>query len=62
MSMPSLSWAVQIGVMALSASDVSRHERPAMDPESSMRNTVSNVVKKSYALSVEGAALTAGAE
>ncbi len=43
MSIPSLSWAVHIGVMDLRASEVSRHERPAIDPESSIRKTVSKV-------------------
>jgi len=43
MSMPSASWAVQMGVMVLRASCVSRHERPDMLPESSMRKTVSKV-------------------
>ena len=44
--MPSASYWVQIGVMAASAAAVSRHERPAMLPESSIRKIVSNVDKK----------------
>ena len=46
MSMPSLSWAVQMGAMAAMAREVSRHERPAMEPESSMRKMVSKVLRK----------------
>ena len=46
MSMPSLSWVVQIGVMDARAALVSRHERPAMEPESSIRKMVSKVVRK----------------
>jgi len=42
MSIPSASWAVQIGVMVRRARDTSRHERPAMLPESSIRKIVSN--------------------
>ena len=61
MSMPTLSWAVQMGVMAARAAEVSRHERPAMEPESSIRKIVSKVVKNAYGLSVEGAKDVAGA-
>ena len=46
MSMPSASWAVQIGVMAVRAADVSRQELPAMEPESSIKKMVSKVVRK----------------
>ncbi len=46
MSMPSLSWAVQIGVIVARAAAVSRHERPAIEPESSIRKMVSKVVRK----------------
>ena len=46
MSIPSLSWAVQIGVIASRACAVSRHERPAILPESSMRKIVSKVERK----------------
>ena len=46
--MPSASWLVQIGVMALRAAAVSRQLRPAMLPESSMRKTVSNSVRNAY--------------
>ena len=45
MSMPSASWAVQIGVMAARAVDVSRQELPAIEPESSIKKMVSNVVR-----------------
>ena len=48
MSMPSASWAVQIGVMAVRAADVSRQELPAMEPESSIRKMVSKVVRNAY--------------
>ena len=61
MSMPSLSKAVQIGVMADKAALVSRQERPAMDPESSMTKMVSNLERKAYLLSVEGATSAEGA-
>ena len=44
--MPSLSWAVQMGAMDAMASEVSRHERPAMEPESSMTKRVSKVARK----------------
>jgi hypothetical protein len=39
---------VQIGVMTASASAVSCHDEPSMEPESSMTNTVSKYLKKSY--------------
>lgn len=45
MSMPSASCWVQIGVIDASAALVSRHERPAMEPESSIRKMVSKVDK-----------------
>lgn len=48
MSRPSASWAVQIGAMAAIAAEVSRHDRPAMDPLSSMRKRVSKVRRKAY--------------
>lgn len=44
--MPSLSCDVTIGAIVESASETSRHERPAMDPESSMSRTVSKVDRK----------------
>ncbi len=40
-----------MGVMVLMASRVSRQERPAMLPESSMRKTVSKVERKENSLS-----------
>ena len=46
MSIPSASWAVQIGVMVARAWAVSRQERPAMEPESSIRKIVSKVERK----------------
>ena len=46
MSIPSASYCVQIGVMACNASAVSRQERPAMEPESSIRKMVSKVARK----------------
>ena len=55
MSIPSLSCLVQIGVMALRASRVSLHFAPDMEPESSIRKTVSKVLRKAYGLSVLGA-------
>jgi len=48
MSMPSASYSVQMGVMADSASEVSRQLRPAMEPLSSMRKTVSNCARNAY--------------
>ena len=36
-SIPVLSWAVQIGVIAARAAEVSRYERPAIDPQSSVK-------------------------
>ena len=46
MSIPSASWAVQIGVMLAKAAEVSRQDRPAMEPLSSMRKIVSKVARK----------------
>lgn len=46
MSMPSLSWLVQIGVIWPRARDVSLQDEPAMEPESSMRKMVSNSARK----------------
>ena len=51
MSIPSASCSVQMGVMVFSASAVSRQERPAMEPESSIRKTVSKVERKEKSLS-----------
>lgn len=48
MSIPSLSCAVQIGVIVSRASAVSRHLDPAIEPESSIRKTVSKLVRKAY--------------
>lgn len=70
MSIPSASWATQIGVIASRALAVSRHERPAIDPLSSIKKTVSNEVRNAYrssfiAVVVEGmvgATTGAGAE
>ena len=47
--------------MAAKAAEVSRQERPAIDPESSIRKIVSKVVRKAYGLSVDGAKEVAGA-
>lgn len=47
-SMPSASCAVQMGAMVRRAAEVSRHERPAMLPESSMTKMVSKVERKAY--------------
>ena len=44
--MPSASYLVQYGVMAAMHSDVSRQERPAMEPESSIKKMVSKVARK----------------
>ena len=44
--MPSASCCVQIGAMAARAEDVSRHERPAMLPLSSIRKIVSKLDRK----------------
>ena len=46
MSRPSLSGAVQIGGMVARAAAVSRQERPAMEPESSIRKRVAKGVRK----------------
>ena len=51
MSMPSESKLVQMGAMVARASATSRQERPAMLPESSMRNLVSKVERKANSLS-----------
>lgn len=48
MSMPSASWAVQMGVMVRRARDTSRQDRPAMLPESSIRKMVSNWLRNAY--------------
>jgi hypothetical protein len=37
---------VTIGAIVASAYETSRHERPAMEPESSTRRTVPNVLRK----------------
>jgi hypothetical protein len=46
MSIPSLSYLVTIGAMVASACKTSHNERPAMEPESLTRRTVSNVLRK----------------
>lgn len=55
MSIPSASWAVQIGVMVIRASAVCRQMPPAMDPESSITKIVSKVSRNAYASSATGA-------
>ena len=60
MSMPSASYLVHMGVMACSASAVSRQERPAMLPESSIRNIVSKVARKEKSVSVGSVVLLLG--
>ena len=54
-SMPSLSWAVQIGAMDEMAAAVSRHFAPDMLPLSSIRKTVSKWLRKANWLSVPAA-------
>ena len=56
MSMPSLSWAVQMGAMAEIAAAVSRHLAPDMLPLSSIKKTVSKWERKANWLSVPAAA------
>lgn len=46
MSIPSASWAVHIGVIVRRARETSLQDRPAILPESSIRKTVSNWVRK----------------
>ena len=46
MSIPSLSCWVQTGAMVARAAAVSRQDRPAMEPESSIRKIVSKVLRK----------------
>jgi hypothetical protein len=46
MSIPSLLYLVTIRAIVASASETSRHKRPAIEPESSTRRTVSNVLRK----------------
>ena len=53
MSIPLASCVVQIGVIALRAAEVSRQLRPAILPESSIRKTVSNWVRKEYGESAD---------
>ena len=48
--------------MAVRAALVSRQDRPAMEPESSIKKMVSNCVRNAYGLSVEGATDAVGAE
>jgi hypothetical protein len=55
MSIPSASWAVQMGVMVIRASAVWRQRLPAMEPESSITKIVSKVSRKAYASSAMGA-------
>jgi hypothetical protein len=43
-----------MGVMVMRASAVCRQRLPAMDPESSITNTVSNVSRNAYASSATG--------
>jgi hypothetical protein len=54
MSMPSASRWVQIGVIISKALPVSLHERPAMDPESSIRKMVSKDLRNAYWSSFSG--------
>jgi hypothetical protein len=58
--MPSLSCWVQTGVIDASAALVSRHDRPAIEPESSIKKMVSKFDKKAYLLSVDFAAEAVG--
>src|ERR1051326_8423698 len=60
MSMPSASCAVQMGVMVSRACCVSRHDRPAMLPESSIKNTVSKLLRKAYRSSAGRGVRTCG--
>ena len=46
--MPSASCWVTIGAMVDKAWETSRQERPAMEPESSMRRVVSKVLRNEY--------------
>lgn len=55
MSIPSASWAVQMGVMVIRASAVWRQRLPAMEPESSITKIVSKVSRNAYASSATGA-------
>lgn len=48
MSTPSASCCVQMGVMDDKADWTSRHERPTMEPESSIRKMVSKEERKAY--------------
>lgn len=48
MSIPLASWVVQMGVIAERAAAVSRQLRPAIEPLSSIKNTVSNCVRNAY--------------
>ena len=57
MSTPSLSYLVQMGVIVFSAASVSRHLDPAIEPESSMRKTVSNVLRNVYGSSAPSVVL-----
>lgn len=51
---------MQTGVIDASAALVSRHDRPAIEPESSIKNMVSKFDKKAYLLSVDFAAEAVG--
>jgi hypothetical protein len=55
MSIPSASWAVQMGVTVIRASAVWRQRLPAMEPESSITKIVSKVSRNAYASSATGA-------
>ncbi len=59
--MPSASRATMIGRSWASAWDVSRQDRPAIEPESSIRRMVSKVVRKVYGSSSCRAELVEGA-
>lgn len=61
MSMPSASNSVQIGAMVRKAEETSRQERPAMEPESSIRKTVSKVERAEKGESVAGVVLVVAA-
>lgn len=55
--MPSASNSVQIGAMVRKAEETSRQERPAMEPESSIRKMVSKVERAEKGESVAGVVL-----
>lgn len=45
MSIPSSSYCTQMGTIVSRASSVSRHDLPVIDPESSIRKTVSKLLR-----------------